>query len=263
MRNKFRIAVLSQSDSFVIPKNIKLLSDMADVNLVTVVNIDSGGSLVNKKSLFLRGFGIVQIFKMSLLISINKTMDLIDSIFHYRLGFCKSLKSVAIVSAACYKTVDNPNDTEFVQWLEESRIDLIVSYSAPCVFREALLSAPKQGCINLHCSLLPNYAGLLPSFWALFEKADRLGATVHIMDNRIDNGEILGQVEVPIPLKPTMFSVINTTKSAGGKLMVSIVKEYIRGEVTKSENSVSKESYYSWPTIEQIHKFRSDGGRLL
>ena len=63
------------------------------------------------------------------------------------------------------------------------------------IFKKELLKIPRYGCINLHCSILPKYAGLLPSFWTIYNKEEKIGSTVHYMDDKIDNGAILGQVK--------------------------------------------------------------------
>ena len=258
-----RIAILTQEDSFVIPENINILSKVKNIEVVCVIKIDSPGSLSNKKSLFIKGFGILQVAKMGTLFSFNKLLNLIDSIFLFKLKFLKSLRSAAVNSHSEYIEIRDPNDQSNIDWLAKKKIDLIISFSAPCVFKKELLEVPILGCINLHCSLLPNYAGLLPSFWTLFYKEQNLGATVHRMDDKIDNGSILGQVEIPKLSNPSMFEVIKKTKIAGGKLMISVVKDMIRGKILEQTNNVDSESYHSWPSLEQIKLFRANGGKLI
>ena len=263
MLKKLRLAVLTQEDSFVIPQNIKLIGDLETTNLVTVVKINSTGSLENKKMLFIRGFGFLQVFKLGLLSAINRSFNYIDFLSFYRLGFLKSLKSVSVKLNADYKTVNDPNVSSFHDWLKTKNLDLIVSFSAPCIFNRELLNLPRYGCINLHCSTLPKYAGLLPSFWTIYEKSETIGATVHKMDDKIDNGAILGQVTIPMPERPSMFKVIRQTKQVGGYLMVSVINEIFCGNVTEQLNKISSEHYFSWPTIEHIKEFRRNGGRLI
>ena len=263
MKDSVRVAILTQGDSFVLPENIKHLSGLEGVDMVAVVEIDSEGSLMNKKSLFVRGFGLCQVVKIGTVSVRNKILDVIDACFLYRLGWLKSLKSAASVCGADYSCVKNPNDLSTINWLSKLDIDLIVSYSAPCIFKTELLSLPALGCINLHCSLLPKFAGILPSFWGLYEGSENLGATVHRMDSKIDNGSILGQVTVPRPTDLSMFNVIRVTKQAGGTLMMSVVKEIIEGKETEKPNNVEVNNYYSWPSIDQIKEFRRGGGRLI
>ena len=263
MSKKVRLAVLTQEDSFVIPKNIKLLGKMNSIELVAVVKIDAAGSLVNKKTLFIKGFGLSQVIKMGLVSAFNRILNIIDYFFFFKLGLLKSLKSVSVVCDSKYKTMIDPNEKSNIDWLAKEKIDLIISYSAPCIFKSELLRLPKFGCINLHCSLLPKYAGLLPSFWTLYDKAETLGATVHEMDNKIDNGAILGQIKVSKPSDLSMYNVIMATKRAGGHLMVSVIEEILSGASISQINPVRKEDYYSWPTIDQIKEFRRSGGRLI
>lgn len=263
MTKKIRVAVLTQEDSFVIPENIKLLDKLESIDLVAVVKIDGAGSLVNKKTLFIKGFGLIQIGKMGLVSLFTQILNITDAVFLFKLGFLKSLKSVAVACDSKYKVVIDPNDKSTIDWLAELNVDLVVSFSAPCVFKNELLKLPKFGCINLHCSLLPKYAGLLPSFWTLYEKAEEFGATVHEMDDKIDNGAILGQVKISRPSELSMFNVIKATKRAGGHLMVSVIGEILSENSKVQSNPVETKDYYSWPTIEQIKEFRRNGGRLI
>ena len=200
---------------------------------------------------------------MGIFVGSNFMIDLIDRLFFYKLGQMKSVQAVACYFNIKYKVLSDPNCSHFVDWLSDLDIDVIVSYSAPCVFKPRLLMVPKYGCINLHCSLLPKFAGLLPSFWTLYHNVNSLGASVHRMDDKIDNGALLSQVEVPVPKNPTMFSVINLTKKAGGLLMASVINDILAGQIEDKENFVDESEYFSWPSVEQIRDFRKNGGRLI
>lgn len=263
MSKKIRVAVLTQEDSFAIPKNIKLLNQMEYVDLTAVVKIDAAGSLGNKKTLFIKGFGLIQVGKMALVLFFNQILNFIDALFLFKLGFLKSLKSASVACNAKYKIIKDPNEKSNIEWLASQKVDLVISFSAPCVFKSQILNMPRFGCINLHCSLLPKYAGLLPSFWALFEKANIFGATVHKMDDKIDNGPILGQVKVSRPSNLSMFNVIRDTKLAGGHLMTTVIKDILAGNIKTQPSQVQNKDYYSWPTVEEIKEFRRNGGKLI
>lgn len=263
VNKKIKVAILCQSDVFVIPRNIQLLNEISELSIVGVINIKHKSSLENKKMLFLKGFGIFQTTKLFLLKLLYNFFDLIDRLLFYKLKLYRSLKSASHNSNSKYMVINDPNNESFKKWLRSEEIDLIISFSAPCIFYEDLLEIPVFGCINLHCSLLPKYPGLLPSFWTIFHKEKEIGATVHQMDCKIDNGKILGQIKLKMPKNPTVYSVINLTKNAGGKLMVQVVKHIIRGSLIKIDNSVSDDDYFSWPTLLEIKKFRKEGGRLI
>ncbi len=259
-----RVVVLAQEDGWVIPDNIVRLSKIPSVEIIKVVTLNTKGSLVNRKSIFLRGFGLIQAGRMAAAMVVVRVLDLVDHLTSRR--FLKrpySLRGAAERCAAGWAVISDPNASEFLVELRGLEPDLVVSFSAPCVFKSELLMVPRLGCVNLHCSLLPNYAGLLPSFWVLFEEQNESGATVHYMDDKIDNGAILGQVRVPLTPGLSMFQVIRETKSAGGIMMAECVRQLLEGTSSPIPNNAQSGSYFTWPTVEQMRAFRRQGGKLI
>jgi methionyl-tRNA formyltransferase len=104
---------------------------------------------------------------------------------------------------------------------------------------------------------------VLPSFWTLYHGERETGATVHFMDDKIDNGKILAQIKIDISDCQSMFQVIQKTKKIGGQLMVDVVEQIQNGNIDPKPNDLSCGSYFTWPTIEQIREFRKHGGRLI
>jgi methionyl-tRNA formyltransferase len=258
------IVVITQPDSAVIPENIAKLAGLPGIALKAVVILDVKGALANKRGYFLRGFGAWQCFSLyTKLISQRLSAGIRRAVgAEVRPGEGMSVRHVAeYLAVPCVSTTELHSE-QMLAYLTSLDLDLIVSFSAPIVFKERLLTLPRQGCINLHCSLLPRYAGLLPSFWVLYHHEQESGATVHFMDTRIDNGGILGQEIVAIEPEATMLDVIRKTKRIGGDLMVRVVQAIASGAVSVRENREEEGSYFGWPSIEQMRQFRRQGGRL-
>lgn len=259
-----KIIIITQEDAFVVPKNIEKILRLDNVEILKVIDIDSNYSLVNKKSYFIKGFGLFQTIKMGLKVISAKVLNIIDTLTSYKLAITpKSLKAVSGRYHIQFERIKNPNAAAFLDEVKALQPDLIVSYSAPVVFKEALLKIPKHGCINLHCSFLPYYAGVMPSFWTLYKKEKTTGATVHFMDTKIDNGAILNQQEIEISEQETMFSLILKSKEIGGNLMCETIREIQNSTVNVKENFAEKGSYFTWPTVEQFQDFTKNGGRLI
>jgi methionyl-tRNA formyltransferase len=259
-----KIAVITQEDSFVIPSNVEKIIRRSGAEVPLVAILDVSGSLVNRKSVFLRGFGPLQACRMARRLMWTKGLDLLDRLFGYRLPIKKqSVHAVAQSNGIPFLRIQDPNSPEFLERLIAMQIDLIVSLSAPCKFNEELLTLPRHGCINLHCSLLPRYAGLLPSFWVLFHGEHDTGATVHYMAGGIDDGGILGQTRIPIEPGMSMFDVIQKTKAAGGDLVLTAIRNIQSGNAEATANDLSARTYFSWPTVEQMKEYRKRGGRLI
>ena len=66
-----------------------------------------------------------------------------------------------------------------------------------------LIRLPKQGVLNLHYSLLPSYRGVYPVNWAIANGESKTGFTYHFVNEKIDDGEIFMQVDVPVYLSDT------------------------------------------------------------
>lgn len=259
-----KLIIITQEDSFAVPQNIEKILKLDFVEIQRIVNIDSSHSLVNQKKLFVDGFGFLQSAKMGVKVLANKLNDALDGLTTYKTSLpSKSLLSVAKKNNIAYQTISNPNEENFLAELEELKPDIIVSFSAPLVFKQKLLAIPALGCINLHCSYLPNFAGVMPSFWTLYKKQKTTGVTVHYMDSKIDNGKILGQKEVAIAPDETIFSLIKKTKEIGGEVMCGVLREINSGKLHAKENNPENGSYFSWPKVEDFKNFKNQGGRLI
>jgi len=260
------VAILTQQDNFFIPKNIEKIINYncKDINLVEVCIIKSKGALNSKKLYFFKGFGFMQSAKYGFLLILQFFYDFIDKIFLFKFfNGVKSIKSVCSKNNIVYKELDNPNSEEYVEHLKSNSINLIISFSAPIVFKQELLKTPKNGCINLHCSLLPYYSGLMPSFWTLYNNEKVTGVSIHYMDSKIDNGELINQKKVEIPKNISIFNLLSLTKCIGGDLMCSTIKEICNGKHLVKPNKQEKIHYHSWPTINQMNEFILNGGKFI
>lgn len=76
------------------------------------------------------------------------------------------------------------------EWLLERRVDVAVVLAYGRILPEAVLEAPKHGCINLHASLLPRYRGAAPINWAIMEGESETGISLMQMDVGLDTGPV-------------------------------------------------------------------------
>lgn len=259
-----RAVVITQKDRFFIPKNIEMLILSSSVEIISIYLVNSTGSLANKKMMFVRGFGLFQSFKMFLKIMSNELLNILDSITFYKVfDQRKSLSSLSKKYKVKLSCINDLNSTDVINEIKSDFPEIIISFSAPVVFKKSILEIPRYGCINLHCSLLPNYSGLLPSFWTLYHDEEYTGSTVHYMDSKIDNGLIINQEKIKIDKNCSMYDIIKKTKRIGGKLMLKSIVELKENRVNLKENKVDEHSYRTWPSLEEIIDFKNRGGRLL
>ncbi|HEX6041336.1 methionyl-tRNA formyltransferase [Longimicrobium sp.] len=255
-----RVVVLTQEDRFFIPRNVDLICREPGMDVREIAVLDARGSLDNMRGRLLRWFGPAALARLALRAGTLAAADVVQRATGGRVGGRPaSLRAVARRHGIPFRIERDANAPAFLERLRGHAPDVVVSFSAPQVFRRELLGLPAKGCINLHCSLLPHYRGLLPSFWVLFHGEPRSGATVHLMDAEIDNGGILAQAEVDIRGFRTMTQVLDATKRRGGELMVETLRRLRAGGVEALPNPVDDGSYFTWPTDDQARAFRAKG----
>lgn len=87
---------------------------------------------------------------------------------------------------------------EAIQQIKLWQPELIVVVSYGQIIPKEILEYPALGCINVHASLLPRYRGAAPIQRALMEGEKISGITTMFMDEGLDTGDIILQLEVPV-----------------------------------------------------------------
>lgn len=260
--NKLKIIILTQEDFFFIPKNIEKLALISDIKEIVI--LDTKGALNNKTMQFVKWFGIWQVGIIALKVFQRKFLNLFDLIFSFKvLNGRGSVKMIAKKYKIPLRVERNVNSDYFYEKVSSYKPDVILSFSCPVVIKERLLNFPKHGIINVHGSYLPNYQGLLPSFWHLRNSEQNAGATVHYMSKKIDDGDIILQDHVDISQCKSMFDVMRETKLKGGELMVQTLKLIQENTIVVKENDVKKGNYYSWPQDSDIKEFKEKGYKFV
>ncbi|WP_209122435.1 methionyl-tRNA formyltransferase [Alkalihalobacillus sp. BA299] len=115
--------------------------------------------------------------------------------------------------------------------------DLIVTAAFGQILPREILEAPKYGCINVHASLLPKYRGGAPIHQAIIDGEVETGITIMYMVEKLDAGDILTQVAVPIEEEDHVGSLHNTLSAAGAKLLSETIPALVRGEIKPIEQN--------------------------
>jgi methionyl-tRNA formyltransferase len=98
--------------------------------------------------------------------------------------------------------------------------DLIFVVDFGQVIREPFLNGPRQGCLNIHPSLLPRWRGAAPVQRALMNGDEKTGVTVFRLVEEMDAGPILAQAEMPITLETTSEELFETLAKTGSQIAI-------------------------------------------
>jgi len=136
---------------------------------------------------------------------------------------------------------EKPRD--IVEKLTTRNDDLYIVASYGYIVSQKLLDIPRLGVLNVHTSLLPKYRGASPIESAILAGDSETGSTIMSMTLGMDEGPIITQSRFPLEsdiVKPDLFHML---AHDGGKLLVSILAEYVAGEIIPIEQNHDLASY--------------------
>lgn len=126
------------------------------------------------------------------------------------------------------------NNVDFIEEIKKLNPDLICVVAYGKILPQELLDIPKQGCVNVHGSLLPKYRGAAPIQWAVLNGDKKTGITTMFMNAGMDTGDMLLKEEVQIGEDETTGELWDRLKVIGAKLLVETVKKIEDGTITRS-----------------------------
>ncbi|MEH7333421.1 methionyl-tRNA formyltransferase [Neobacillus drentensis] len=109
--------------------------------------------------------------------------------------------------------------------------DLIVTAAFGQILPKKLLEAPAHGCINVHASLLPELRGGAPIHYAIMQGKKKTGITIMYMVEKLDAGDILTSVEVPIAEDDNVGTLHDKLSKAGAKLLSETLPLLLDGKL--------------------------------
>ena len=98
-------------------------------------------------------------------------------------------------------------------------LDVAVVAAYGLILPQAMLDAPRQGCLNIHASLLPRWRGAAPIQAALLAGDAETGVTIMQMDAGLDTGAMLLRDSVPIGPTTTAASLHDDLAAMGARLI--------------------------------------------
>lgn len=100
-----------------------------------------------------------------------------------------------------------------------------------------------SGGLNLHPSLLPKYRGPATVPQQILNNEKESGISIIKMTDQFDAGSIIAQEPVPILPDDTAPVLLNRCFSAGAKLLIKILPEYLNNKITLKLQDESQATY--------------------
>lgn len=253
-----RVYIITVDDSIYIPLYLNEIlktshEDITEVGILPLINTDSSlRSVLHHLNIFGVGF----VANIAMRVSLYKLLDYLPQPF---MGRFYSVATVCRHYNVPQKAIEKVNSSDFVDYLEDLDVDVVVSLASNQVFKRRLLDVPGKACLNVHSSLLPKYRGVMALFWAMLNGEKEAGVSVHFMNEKIDDGDILCQKRVPIRKEDSFHTLTCRIIEEGATALNESIKMIKENKLVPIRNDNSLASYYSHPTKEDVKNFYTAG----
>jgi methionyl-tRNA formyltransferase len=180
-----------------------------------------------------------------------------------RRGVPRKVEAIAARYGVPVRRLPAINDAAYLATLPEREVDVLLSVAAPQVFRSGALSAAPL-VLNVHNGRLPQYRGMMPTFWALLEGDERVVVTLHEMAERLDAGAVVAEYEVPVAPGDSAFDVSRNAKAVAGRQVATLLSDAgtERWPASRAIDAADG-GYHGFPTRRDAWQLRMSGRRLL
>jgi methionyl-tRNA formyltransferase len=117
-----------------------------------------------------------------------------------------------------------------VQAFEDLGADVAVVVAYGLILPQAVLDAPRAGCLNVHASLLPRWRGAAPIQRAIMAGDDRSGVAIMQIEAGLDTGPVLHQETTPIDDATTAGDLHDTLAELGAGAMSAVLARLDAGD---------------------------------
>lgn len=135
------------------------------------------------------------------------------------------------------KIIDSLNDLQLLN------IDVILTCAYGQFLPKAILNLPKNKCLNIHASLLPQLRGGAPIQWAIINGLAITGITLMKMISKMDAGAIYLQDKVAISNDDTYTSLVNKLIVLAQDMLIKNLLKIINNEIKEQEQDENKVTF--------------------
>lgn len=116
-------------------------------------------------------------------------------------------------------------------------LDVLVVAAYGLLLPQALLNAPRRGCINVHASLLPRWRGAAPVERAIMAGDKLTGVSIMQMDAGLDTGPVLMSRSLPLRETDTGVSLTASLAELGADALLECLERLDALEPVPQDNA--------------------------
>ena len=159
-----------------------------------------------------------------------------------------------------HATLPKPNAAEGLQILRDLEPELIISVRYRRILREEAIAIPGHGVLNLHSGILPDYKGVMATFWAMLAGEEQIGATLHrITDSGIDTGPIIEIYRRPTRPERSYLANVLGLYTEGSNMIGAALRAIATGEALPARAQTGGGRYFGAPDAAAVRRFTKQG----
>ncbi len=144
-----------------------------------------------------------------------------------------ALKGMAEAAGVPVLQPESLRQPEGFEPLAALKPDLIVVMSFGQILSEEVIALPPLGCINAHASLLPRHRGASCIAAAIKEGDPSTGVTIMHMVRKLDAGDIIKSVSIPLMGKETYGMVHDVLANLAPDVLMDVIHAIESGTATR------------------------------
>ena len=141
------------------------------------------------------------------------------------------------------KTYLPADKKELTDIIKKIKPDLCIVSAYGMIIPKEALKIPKHGMINFHPSLLPKYRGPSPIMAPILNGDKETGVTIIQVSEKMDAGDILDQIKVPLKGAEITPALSKILASIGSKMLLEIIPKIEKGEINPISQDDKKATY--------------------
>lgn len=155
---------------------------------------------------------------------------------------------------------DTINSKKNVDFITSLKADLILIIAGNQIIKKRVLDSTKYGVFNVHSSLLPNYKGLMPTFWVLKNQESKTGVTLYQLTEGIDDGPIISSKEFELTSYITQSKLIKELKILANDLVIESIGMV---EDVNNYKQLTDGTYFKFPTRKDVKEFKQKKNKFF
>ena len=259
------IVIVTQSDPIYLPFFFESFLGELDKEKFRVANVIINRPLGNKrrKDLIRRVLGLygyLGIMKVIGFVFSRRAKSSLSKFVGRRSG--SSITEICGLHGIPTERMNQVNHDTNLERIRSMNPDWLVSIAASEKFKKELLDIPKYGAINIHSGKLPEYRGMMPTFWQILNGEKTITVTIHHMSEKFDEGKIIAAYPMDVREDESLHDLIVRSKRDGGKFLATTL-EVLHEDPSHLTVQEGEAGYYSFPGKSDVRKFMNSGRRVI